>query len=755
MPLNESPIHASLGKRFLAGLFDFTINITFLAVLELAITLSKPNRPEMIFTIISLLFLFFYYIWSTYKTGATRGKKYFNLKVVNQFNPNDLSFMTVLIREVILKPISIFSLGYLYLKFDPDGDPIAFQDHYTDTRVILNPPSVDEAIYSYQSRGLPFLALLIPVFIVYSLIFLATPIPLSRLKTELNILGLQIDGLTGNAVKGFKINNLQSSYKDSVIRMSDIQFRLDIAELILRQKISIPNFNISTLEINKNLNIQNANTKKVTPPELLASLVAPTNFEIKKITSPNFIIYGKSNNSLAISNISKNFDGLLNIGNLKIETSFFNFSAQEASFNSTNNMMKLNSSQLTLKPKMHPRLIKDISFNLAAEFNIENPELAIFNLQTATDEIRIHQTEKSFVMQIKNFNIREWLQLPWPINKLSLNYYDNVRFSQIIKNPNLLLTQETEVQLHGRKFSIHRDTKKPNARNIASLQSGVPASAACESTLCLHYSDRSFSMNFDLQTLLSDSVGSQPLKIEDASRNHSYSSSSELLAQVYFNKTFSNLNENEKSVVQQEQALFDLKPSRVADESYLRELKNLNKNNRSNYQALQSGRIILANLRQDRSALGIYRAIAYLKSVGDCDSILALPTDLFTDMIIQQPKLKSPIHLSLASCAKDPHVALQLLTIATQDKPLDSEGLQLLGKIYFRQKKYSAALDIFNRLNRSGSSEVDLDHLVQIHRKMGNKQTALNVGAKLKSKIKQAPEIKRNISSETRHFLKL
>lgn len=787
-----STIAASLDKRFLAGLFDLAVTISFLVITEILITHLKPAKPDLTFYTLSLFFLFYYYIWSIYKTGKTQGKKYFALKLVYQLDPDRLRLGTVLFRELILKPVSIFSLGYLFWKFDSEGNPISFQDHYSDTRVITDAPAPDEIVYQYHPGLLVYFVWLLPVFIIYSLIFVVTPVPIYKIKSELNTQGINTLDFSGNALKGFKIKSLQSTFRNSFINLEEISFRVDIYELILHQKLIINSMKVKQLNISSTGVLRSTKAVPPTQQEVIAAMILPDTIEIRDIQFADFYIHGKSGNNLRIQNLQREIKNEIRIKRLLAETEYYLFDLNDISFNENNLMTNIPSSNVTAKKLLHQRLLQDFSFNLSAEFNIDRPEMANFTVTASNGDLRLHQTEKSFIVHINNIDPRKYLRLEWPINSISAEFYDNKRFTYYLENPNTIFTQTAEVQLHGRRFSL---AQKSNAKNRF-LTSTDLSSNTCEISLCLNYPDRSFVMNFNLNFLFNNNNedDNQVLKIEESSRKHSYHTKKDLLAQVYFNKNYNQLADTEKGAVNQEVHLFEINPSRVADSSYLSEIKNLNYNPSSKNLAVQKGQLILQNLKKDRSALNIYKAIAYLRSIEACDSVLALPSTIFTDLMIQQPGLKAQINTTLGACYKDPAISLKFLNAAAESNPRDSEityyralnyyklsnnsqtlsmlnfffqienqssspfyllALQLQGRTYIRAKNYNAALATLQRLSQYRSSEVDLDQMVHLYRKMGNKSAALNVGRKLRAKIKNSPELKRNVSSETKKFLNL
>ncbi len=731
-----SSIAASFDKRFLAGFLDLIIALSFIGVIRITIAHVQPDNPDFIFYSTSGAFLFYYFIWALYKTGKTQGKRLLSLKVVYQYHPDRLSLSTVLFRELILKLISILSFGVLFWKFYSDDDDISFQDHYSDTRVVIDEPSSNENANYPQSGLISSLMWIIPTFLIYIAILLATPTPLYRIKIDLNSYGINALEMTGYALKGFQIKELQGTYKNSFITLHNLTFNVDIRELILHQKIVINNLNVSKATIteksvNKDFKIESASTK-----EIIASAVLQENLKIKEINFSEFAIHEKHGKNLKIQNLKKQSDKILSIENFFVETNSFIVNADDILVNLETLQTQINSSNITIRSRAHPRLLRDFSFNLSAEFNLDKPELANFTLTTSDEKFRLHQTERSFIAHLNNFDPRPYVKMPWPINSISLEFYDNNRFTHHLQNPNVLLLQTAEIQLHGRKFSL---TKRKTVED--SLISPQNPSNTCEVSLCLNYPDRSFSMNFNIQLLFDRTTDriDRTLKIEETTRKYSYNSAKDFLAQIYFNRNYSRLNPNEKNSVDQHGYLFQFNLSKVADTNYLNEIKLLNHRLLSKAQALQTGTQILESMKKERTALNIYKGIAFLKSMNDCASVLALPSHIFTDLLIQEPNLNAQINTTLGTCYKDPKVALKFFDAAALSTPQDAEVTYLRAETHFKLGNHKIALNL-------------LKYYFQIkqHSSLAYDNHALNLQNRINAKLKnqKIPEAKRSISSD-------
>jgi len=720
---------ASLLKRLLAGIYDLLISLSFLIFLELAISILPRIDHQKVVAIIFGIFLFLYYIWSIYETGTTQGKKLFKLKLVQHLSSKRPGLTTVVFREVILKPISILSLGLLFFRFKSDAPSISFQDHYTDTRVVVVDESLDGPLEGIAFFSL--LPLLIPLASAYTLFCLATPTPLLKINSELGRLGVHIDKIEGNAVKGFKIKNLTFYLKNYYFKMSDLEISLDYKELLLRQNLKISRLNVNTLEVKDWLS-QPALPATAKNPYEFASFIAPSGVDISEINFTKFIVNGAEGKSLKLTGAKIRNDGSIQ---------FQNVTGNDINYYPSGKRIKINPSQFVLKKGFFPKLINDLPMSLSAEININDLDSAVINVEIANGQFRLFQNEKSFVLNVTDLEIRQWFHIPWSINKLSLNYYEHVRFSEILKNPNRLLQQDLEVTLQNKKFSLKRNPKAKvtqAAKTITEIN--------CESSLCLHHPDRSFFMQIDLSNLFNDKA-LKMLRVDEASRNHSYETPIDFLAQVYYNKNFNNLDIEEKRIVAYDSLNLDLNASRVADEQYLSEVRMFAKNKTSASFMNEAGKNILESLKQNRNALNIYKALAYLQAAGDCPQVMAFPSEMYTDMLIQQPKLREPIYKILGLCAKDPQSALTLFSRATVETSPDEETTYHMAVANYKLERWPAALNLFSRLLRFGFSEEAYRYIAHIHQKLGHQREAQFYLARLKPKPTSS-ENKRNISSE-------
>ncbi len=729
---------APLFIRFFAGIYDLMVVLSFFIFLEIAISQLPRIDHQKVVAIVFGVFLFLYYIWSIYETGTTQGKKLFKLKLVQHLSSKKPGLTTVIFREVILKPVSILSLGLLFFRFKSDSASISFQDHYTDTRIVVIDENTDGPLKGFAFFSL--FPLLIPLTSAYAIFCLATPTPLLKINSELNRLGVRIEKIEGNAIKGFKIKGLTFYFKSNFFKMSGLEISLDYKELLLRQNLKISRLNVSSLEI-MNWTSPPALPETEKSPYEFASFMAPSGVDINEIDFTKFIVNGAEGKSLKLIGTKIRNDGTIQVQKVTSLAPLFSFEGHDINYYPTSKRIKINPSELILKKGFFHKLIHDLPMSLSAEINTNDIDSAVINVEIANGQFRLFQNEKSFILNITDLEIRQWFDIPWSINKISLNYYDHVRFSELLKDPNRVLRQELEVTLQNKTFSLKRKIKE-KVTQVAKTITEIN----CEFSLCLHHSDRSFFMQIDLNNLFNDKP-LKTLRIDEASRNHSYETPIDFLAQVYYNKNFNSLDIEEKRLVASDSLNLDLNASRVADEQYLSEVRMFGKNKSSAAFMNEAGKNVLEGLKQKRNALNIYKAIAYLQAAGDCPTVMAFPSEMYTDMLVQQPKLKEPIYKILGLCAKNPLSALTMFSRATVETSPDEETTYHMAVANYQLERWPVALNLFSRLLRFGFSEETYRYIAHIHKKLGHQREAQFYLARLKQR-QTPPQNKRNVSSE-------
>ncbi len=103
---------------------------------------SSPFNTQVLFEfttwdIIIYLLTSFYYIFLTYYSGATIGKKLFRIRVISK-DGEKLSFMDILYRETIGKFLCTVAMNMGYILIGLDKEKRGFHDMLSDTRVIYD-----------------------------------------------------------------------------------------------------------------------------------------------------------------------------------------------------------------------------------------------------------------------------------------------------------------------------------------------------------------------------------------------------------------------------------------------------------------------------------------------------------------------------------------------------------------------------------------------------------------------------------------
>lgn len=148
----EQQIYAGFWIRWAALFIDVWVGIipsaliAVILVLPLALISGEPLTKAFDSTPVSILFngitailVWFYFIFMTYKYGATLGKMALKLKVTTT-DGQPLTLQKVIIREVVGKFLSgfLFSIGYLIVAFSKKKQGL--HDHLAGTYVIQTQP---------------------------------------------------------------------------------------------------------------------------------------------------------------------------------------------------------------------------------------------------------------------------------------------------------------------------------------------------------------------------------------------------------------------------------------------------------------------------------------------------------------------------------------------------------------------------------------------------------------------------------------
>lgn len=129
---------------FFVRAFAYLIDMLIVFVMTLLIRLVTGNaffHKEILFTfdirsIIIYLFEAAYFIFFTYTTNATPGKKLMNLRVISNDDHEHLNLWDVIFRETVGKYLSGILAGIGYLMIGLDIEKRGLHDILSDTHVI-------------------------------------------------------------------------------------------------------------------------------------------------------------------------------------------------------------------------------------------------------------------------------------------------------------------------------------------------------------------------------------------------------------------------------------------------------------------------------------------------------------------------------------------------------------------------------------------------------------------------------------------
>ena len=126
-------------------------------IIEMLFSLNFLNRPILfIYTPKSIFFYLctvFYFVFLTYVTGSTFGKKIMNLCVISV--KDELTVMDVLYRETIGRFLSGVSFGLGYIIVGLDKEKRGIHDMLCDTRVVYEKKIKVSQIYPTRYAGAP------------------------------------------------------------------------------------------------------------------------------------------------------------------------------------------------------------------------------------------------------------------------------------------------------------------------------------------------------------------------------------------------------------------------------------------------------------------------------------------------------------------------------------------------------------------------------------------------------------------------
>lgn len=125
---NTSPAPAQAYAGFLRRLGAFLVDVIILSIVNLPLSflltsfMTPDGRLTPMGSIIQLIMALIpavYFVYFTYKKGATPGKNVLKIKVVRE-DGQPLTLMNVILRETINRFVAsiIFNLGYLWIIWD-------------------------------------------------------------------------------------------------------------------------------------------------------------------------------------------------------------------------------------------------------------------------------------------------------------------------------------------------------------------------------------------------------------------------------------------------------------------------------------------------------------------------------------------------------------------------------------------------------------------------------------------------------------
>lgn len=187
-----------------------------------------------------------YFLIGHLALGYTLGKYLLGLRVIS--TTGDSSIARMLIRESIGKWLSgaLLLIGYLMVIFRSDRK--AMHDILSATRVItLKPQNVTG--FSQVARGLGSVVALTFIFcsiLVYQIFY--TPMILNQFAARLAPYGLEMQGVSGSYMTGFKIKNMLFENEDLKFNFNNIQFRMN-RDLGLLERMSVKEATIDYFHI--------------------------------------------------------------------------------------------------------------------------------------------------------------------------------------------------------------------------------------------------------------------------------------------------------------------------------------------------------------------------------------------------------------------------------------------------------------------------------------------------------------------------
>lgn len=165
--------------RFLRRFFALLVDSLFILIVMIPFMFIIGFDNEETLNLIVLVIYLIYYVFSTYKWGATFGKKLLKLKVVD-VNYQSPSLLKVILRETVGRILSglVFNLGYLWVIWDKNKQ--SWHDKIAGTYVVTEVPNNQkESVLAYILLG--FLAM-IPIVAILAVIVAIAINPLEMMR---------------------------------------------------------------------------------------------------------------------------------------------------------------------------------------------------------------------------------------------------------------------------------------------------------------------------------------------------------------------------------------------------------------------------------------------------------------------------------------------------------------------------------------------------------------------------------------------
>ena len=166
---------ATFFSRLLAFLIDNLVTLPLLVIISLIFNAFGGLQFNLLAQLLAVFFIWFYYVYLTWKSGATLGKHIMKIQVVNlTYQP--ISFKQALLRETIGRVLShsLADLGYIWVIWDKNHQ--SWHDKIVKTYVVTRMPNNGHESKWWLLLVIPLL--LLPVITTIAAIFIMSYISL-------------------------------------------------------------------------------------------------------------------------------------------------------------------------------------------------------------------------------------------------------------------------------------------------------------------------------------------------------------------------------------------------------------------------------------------------------------------------------------------------------------------------------------------------------------------------------------------------